>query len=330
MHTREKLLVFFLSGQIHLSKKDYGFFSNLKYIISDNKHVTTNQNKLFEKLIVKYQRQLLKCNHDPKTLLDLKWQIPVVPTIQEYLDAKFYIENDELIIKAPFNPTFLQSFRKISNNPFIWDRNRKLYYAPYSTYALKIGYNSLKKFYENVKLMGEIEELVNTILSYTDTFWNPTLKKIKDNFYILCANPYLLQNISDVTLDDDPKTLFKLSEYGVLTDKEITYDDPLKKFASEYFTEIDLINLGKFVEYLKALDIKYIKVQREILYNKSIFEEIKSLLNENGITITSGEVPEGVRPAMIQHNKYPELYLKDVKNICKFITVRNSREINIR
>ena len=58
MQKKEHLLHYMMKGHVHLSKKDYGFFNNLSYIIREKNQVTSNQNKLFDKLILKYQRQL--------------------------------------------------------------------------------------------------------------------------------------------------------------------------------------------------------------------------------------------------------------------------------
>jgi len=71
MQKREHLLHYMMKGHVHLSKKDYGFFNNLTYIIKDKNQVTSNQNKLFDKLILKYQRQLRKLGHNIEKLNQL-------------------------------------------------------------------------------------------------------------------------------------------------------------------------------------------------------------------------------------------------------------------
>ena len=58
--SKEMLTHYLLKGYVHLSKKDYGFFNNISYITNGKKSITSNQDKLFNKLILKYQRQLKK------------------------------------------------------------------------------------------------------------------------------------------------------------------------------------------------------------------------------------------------------------------------------
>ena len=52
--------MFFLNGRVSLSQYDYKFMANLQGLIQNENRVTTNQAKLFDRLVEKYTKQLTK------------------------------------------------------------------------------------------------------------------------------------------------------------------------------------------------------------------------------------------------------------------------------
>lgn len=326
--SKDNLSKYLISGHLHLSKKDFGFFSNITHLSSENKSITTNQNKLFDKLLYKYQRQLKKLGHDVEDLKTLDWKCPVIETRQEFLDAKLFLNNNTISIRCPFNTQFIQNFRKADNNNFIWNKVEKIYEAEFNTYNLKLAFTYLNKFFDNVLYCEDIQRF----LSYIDTFskmryWNPTLVKVQNNFYITAINENLYDAIRNIKLSDEPKTLYLLSQFGIKIDENITKDDDLLILSSNYHVWYDLDNLDKFAESLSLLEVDHVFTSRDIIYNKEISKEIKqTLLNYN---ITSSKIHDTDRQGiLITTNKsYLNQYSKN--NITKIVYFSNSRPIKI-
>lgn len=280
---REHLLHYMLQGHAHLSKKDYGFFNNMQYIVKTNNRVTSNQNKLFDKLVLKYQRQLKKLGHNIQDLLELKWDVLVIDSSQEYLDASIQLEENNINIRSPFNTRFVTKFRQVPDNSFVWDKEKKVYTSPYSTYALKIAVASVKEHFDTIKFSADLQKLLDDIGSYEESNWEPMLKRVNGFYYISGINQYLYDAIKDIELNDDPKTLYKLSQHGVRI-SELICDDPLKVFASSYFVTSDLLDIETVVKWLTLLEVQHVFTAREVIYNKPISNFLKKILLENGIT----------------------------------------------
>jgi hypothetical protein len=326
MKSKNELLSEFVKGCIHLSKKDYSFFSNLKIIIKDTNKITSNQAKLFDKLINKYQRQLKRQNCDINTLLNLEWINEVVESKQEYLQAKISLVNNNLLIKAPFNTNFVQNFRKVTINEFKWDSLNKLYVAPCSTYNLKLAITYVKKYYTDFVLCETLEELSKDTFQYQSEFWNPTLVESNGNFYITCLNEPLYEAIASIEkLNDDPKTLFNLSMYGIDISPSITESDPVKHFASNHKLSYELDNLDEIIKMLKLLEVEHVFTSRDVLYNKKIINEIKLKLLEEGITCSPLGTMSNKNSVIFTSNSAVSLS----KKISKIIHLKNSRPINI-
>lgn len=281
---REHLLYYMLQGHVHLSKKDYGFFNNLQYIIKNSNKVTTNQNKLYDKLVVKYQRQLKKLQHDIVELQKLEWTIPVVETSKEYLEAYVYLEDGSVHIRSPFNTQFVHSFRSVPDNTFIWNKEKKVYISHYDTNALKIAVQMVETYFPDVRYCENITKILDEVSTYKDTIWDPTYKRVSGNYMITSTNKYLDAILADIEFNDDPLTLLELSKHGVIIDYDVTNEDPYKIFAGSYFVTIDLSMLDTLVEYLKSLNVRHVFTSREVIYNKQISNEIKLKLLEHGIS----------------------------------------------
>lgn len=285
---REHLLDYMLKGHLHLSKKDYSFFSNIKNIIQEDRPITSNQNKLFDKLLVKYQRQLKKLNHDIDDLITLPWKFKVLESKQEYLNAYISIEDDRIIIKSPFNNKFIQMFRRIHCNKFVWNKAKKIYEAPVSTYQLKIAIDSVSECYGSVLFCDTIKDLLIGLDEFKQArYWNPTLVKRNNIFFIAATNSSLMESLKDVVLNDDPKTLMMLSLYGISFDDSVINNDPVKYFACNRELSLDLENLDEIIQNLKLLEINHVFTSRVILNSNNVFNEIQTKLSLAGITCNS-------------------------------------------
>ena len=326
--TREHLLYYMLQGHVHLSRKDYGFFNNLQYIVKNNKKVTSNQNKLYEKLILKYQRQLKKLNHKLDELVNLSWDVEVVDSAKEYLEAYVYIIDGEVHIRSPFNTQFVQGFRNAYDNTFLWHKDKKEYIATLDTNSLKLAVTMVKKYFDEVRFCDKIENILKELEAYNMGDWNPKLRKVQDHYLISSINHYLNESIKDIELNDDPINLFKLSRHGVLIDESITNDDSLKVFASSYHIDGDLNLFDAITEWLKLLNVDHVFTAREIIYNKQISNEIKQTLLKHGITcspVGSTDHREGV--LLKTSSTSPNC---DMRKISKVIHLTNSRPVNVK
>lgn len=329
MEVKEHLLHYLLSGHIHLSKKDYGFFNNLQYLIKDNQKITSNQVKLFDKLILKYQRQIKKNNLDINHLNQLPWRVEIVETSLEYLEAKISIVGNTIQIRSPFNTKFIQYIRKINPNPFLWNKIAKVYEAEYSTYAFKTAFFSVKKFYDSVKCCEISQQLLSELEYYNQArYWAPTLIESNGKFYIAAINESLYNALGNFDLNDDPSTLFNLSTYGIEVDNDIVGNDKFKKFASQYETVVDLEDMDLLAQWLKFLKVDQVYTARDIIYNRTVSNEVKNTLQNHSLSIKTyiSDIDEGIN-VLLKNTTYAYM---EIKNIHKIIHLTNSRTITVK
>jgi hypothetical protein len=326
---REHLLHYMLSGHVHLSKKDYGFFNNLQYIIKNNDRVTSNQNKLFDKLLVKYQRQLKKLGNDLPELQALQWKTNLVDSAEEFLSAQIHIVEKSIHIKSPFDTKFVQAFRNVPDNPYVWSKDEKKYIAPYSTYALKIAHESLNKYFTDIIYCNNTKSLLGYVKQFEGINWTPVLKKVNDRFYIGAINEYLNDAIKNIELNDDPKTLMLLSQYGIMISDEIIDNDSFKTFAGAYNVVSDLDMIDTLIGYLKLLDVEHVFTARDIIYNRLISDEIKARLSRAGMSCSpvNSSDNEGV---MLKSTSSYGTPINNNRRIQKVVHLLNSRPVEIR
>lgn len=327
LYTKDQLTNYMIQGHVHLSKKDYGFFNNIRYQIQQSKPITSNQNKLFDKLLLKYKRQLQKLGYNSFELQGLNWNHSVVQTEPQYLQAKISIINNNIIIQSPFNTQFISNFRKKAGDVFTWDKKDRAYIGEYNTYSLKIAIECVNKFYDNIKYCVQIENLLDQIQPYTNCkYWGPTLIKLNDNFYIVAANSIIMDAISNINLSDDPKILYILSQYGIHIDESVTNGNKILEIAGTYDTIIDLEYFDSFCKILNLLEVDHVFTARDVVYNKNISNEIKIKLLDHGITCSSINVTNNATGILIKNTNVINL---NTKKIQKVITLTNSRPIKV-
>jgi len=315
-------------GHIHLSKKDYGFFNNLKHQIQDHKPITSNQSKLFDKLLVKYQRQLSKSGYAVEKLTSLKWNHEVVDTRQEFLDAKISLVDGCIEIQSPFNTAFIQNFRKIRNNTFIWVKNKRAYKSDFYSFSLKLAIEYVTKYYDSVKLCPAIEEILSSTKDLENhMYWEPTLVKVHNYFYIYGINNSLYEATKNIVLNDDPKTLFLLSQHGVKIHESITNNDSLLMFSSNYHTTVDLDDTENLLRYLKALEVDQVLLGRDLIYNKKVGHELVDKFKQHGINPITSVMDAKKRVISLSNNRV-DLFL-DKRHISKTVVITNSRPIEV-
>jgi len=328
MLSKDQFLFEFVKGVIHLSKKDYSFLHNISVLVKDKKFLTENQTKLFDKLIIKYQKQIKKSGYNTELILNLPWHSQVVESKLEYLQARVSIVNDNIIIKTPFNNQFITAIRKVDLNQFIWDKQNKHYIIPFSTYHFKLATEIVPKYFENFLFCEKTEQLIESTQYYNDAkFWSPTLIKVADNFYVASCNEQVSNAIKDIPLNDSPKTLFLLSQYGVSIDQSVTKQNPKLELAAKHNNTIDIDYIETLVTILKELDIETVFTSRDIVHNKMLANEIKLAFLEKGIVCKPFQETKKDKGVLIKSTSF---YRGPLENVDKIITITNSRPIKIR
>lgn len=330
---KEQLANYLISGNVHLSKKDYSFFNNIRYSTHEGKSVTSNQDILFNKLILKYQKQLKKLGHDVNTLITIPWKNLILKSDPTYSQAKLSLENGKLEIKSPFNTKFIQNFRKLSYNEFVWLKNKRVYEAPFSTFNLKIANQYLKLYYKDVSYCDKIEALFNEIKEYdTCKYWNPTLVKVGDHYYVHALTESLYEVLKNITLSNDPNTLYLLSQHGVTIHPNITKGDEFLSFASEYNTKVNIDDFAKVAGWLKQLNIKHVFLSRMLnVYNQTIGVEVKEILKKMNIeSINNNEKDIKEITCINLSSSLPIHFDSENFQVSKYITIVNSRPVHVK
>lgn len=331
LKTKEHLLHFFLNQQIKLSTYDKKFLHNLEYLISKYHRVTSNQRALFEKLISKYAKQFARIGLLKENLKELPWATPIVESSTEFTGAKVSINNGQIILKVPFNKHFITDFRGTENNSYEWNRDGKQYNSPLTTNALKLVSTTLPKYFSTVVYSADIIELLNPVIAYEARFWNPTYVKLNNNYYVIAVNTFLASAINDLVLDDDPKTLFLLSQYGINIDESVTQNDVKKLFASNSNPVVDLDNFRLVAGWLKEFEVDLVYFGRG-LGNINTRNEITGILRELNIQVanssrpyTQGNAKTTVMLRLVSGSE--SLYQYNVNRLAKVIQLQISRPV---
>lgn len=322
MLLKDDLVDYLTQGYIHVSRQDYLFFSNLAKIANE-RNVTTGQNNLLNKLLVKYQKQLRNNNLDIEILKNLSWKNPLLETLDEYRKTYINLTDQEITVRNPFSKKFISALQK-SNSELLWDKKRKCYSAEYNTYNLKHTLDVVFKNFDDVVLSNNIQQLLNDIKQYENCHWNPTLVKSNENFYIAAANEYLINNLN-FELNDQPKTLFNLNRYGVQVDETLQSSEE-NKFASSHIYHIDIADIDLLIELLTKLEINTVEIEGHALYRDSIYKELRNKLVDHDIKIRN-ENDTDPMPVLLTF-KASNIFWRS-KKASKIILIKNGRPISI-
>lgn len=330
MINKEQLLYFFLSGKVSLSQYDYKFMANLQTMITNNYRVTSNQATLFDNLISKYKKQLTKNGLVKEELKELPWKTEVVESTPEYTGATVSMYDDNIVIKVPFNKTFISAFRNIKDNSFDWDKDSKLYRSRFSTVALKIAYTEPAKYFPTVRYDEQLEKLISDINVYYAEVYNPTLCLINNRPVIVAINNILAEQIQDTVLKLDSTTLFKLSMMGVTIDPEIYKSNTQLEFASERVVELDIEKVETAISWMKSLGCQNVIIGRGLRtqFNRDNLNELIGKYGMNAIgPISFGKLPDGVN-MILQHTSVDNNSYNG--QISKTVVLKDSRPIEVK
>lgn len=275
MQTKEQVIFFMMSTSISLSHYDYKFISNMQSLTHDKKQITSGQADLFDKLLHKYRKQFATNGFDSGELVMLPWKCPVVPSLPKYTNANVdYDEStNQLTIRVPFKKDFISNFRKAMNDQFPvndinnsgdiwqWQTESKRYEAKPTTSALKLAYEILPQYFTTV-YHNEVKDVIQTLEQTEIEYKDPTLVCVDGKYSIECSNYVLDELLADVTLNNTPQCLYRMSQLGINVDESVTQNDEKLLFASSYIVECDIDDINDWCEWLKELDVDEILLGR--------------------------------------------------------------------
>lgn len=349
LNTKEQVLYYFLYHDIRLNVYDKKFLLNLENIIKNQKKVTTNQKKLFEKLILKYTKQFFKKGFDSASLVQLPWKTPIVESDAHYTNAQVSAEQGKLILRTPFNRNFISWLRSGTVDVFNWTREKKCYISDLNSYSLKFLYHNLPKFFTEIKYDETTQSILNELNSYSADIWDPTLVKVHDYYIIGAVNKFVDEATKNIKLNDRAKTLFDLSLHGVKAHDRILKNSLKKKFAVNPRPSIDIKHVDSIAKWLREFGIQNVYFNKDISSVVALGEllDLKNVKSSDTIQIEkalakykiiriknekffSSDNSKGLCVIIKTFSAIKPSYYKNTKPVCKYITVLNSQEINIK
>ena len=332
MKNKEQLLYFFLQGKISLSQYDYKFMANLQTMIQNQSRVTSNQADLFDKLISKYKKQLAKNGFDKEELKSLPWKTMMVESTSEYTGASVKLIGDDIVIRVPFNKTFIGHFRSVENSSYAWDREEKIYRSPFSTLAFKLAYEHLPKYFSSVRYCDSLQNVLNELKQYDGLVWNPTAKKVNGRIVVGASNEVLGSFLNGNDLTITPANLFTLNKMAIAVDPSLYENDEKLEFAASSSYVVDETEIEKTISWMKSLGCKNVVLGRG-LRSTHWRDNITMLIQKYGMNpvgpMSFGTLPEGLS-MLFQHVSSVEQRQMFSGRISKTVVIKDSRPIEVR
>lgn len=204
---------------------------------------------------------------------------------ESYTGAYVSILNGNIYFKAPFNKTFISKHKNITMSPFLWDKDKKYYEAPFSTRALKIILNLANDVYEIINFCPEVSRLLNTTKEYQDaSLWKPTLVRTGSSYLISGINEVLYEKTKEVVLDASPYCVSRLTDLGIEIDIAILDDNELLAIASKKILSLNIADTDKLVDALVSIKCDAIIFSWHTFYS-GVRERISTKLKEHNIQV---------------------------------------------
>jgi hypothetical protein len=334
MDCKENVLYFFLQGKISLSQYDHKFISNLQMMIHKNYRVTSNQAALLDKLISKYAKQLAKAGLNNQELKSLPWKSMIVESTPDYTGATVSLQDDIITLRVPFNKNFIAAFRDLSDNPFEWIKEHKLYRAPFSTFALKTVYKTLPRFFSIVSYCDQLSDIINGLKELEAKVWEPTIVRSGDNLILGAVSGVTSDLISHIDMKFNSDSLYNLSKYQFPVYPETFDAHPELKFAYEYVTEIDIDRISLVARWMRKLQVQRVVLDRSLSLDRKLRAEIENMLD--GIEVIpvnkydTREYNKELFPRSFLFQLHSHLNISINSNIDKIVVLKNSRPVEVK
>lgn len=223
--TTKEQLVYYLLQTISLGTYDRRFLTNLQAIQNREKQpATSNQSALLDKITLRYAKQLRRQEIDANDMVKLPWHLEPIDSIPEYTDAFCFIKDNIIQIRSPYKKDFIDQIKNTKLH-LTWDKETKIWSAPFCEATLKHFINCLDDHYHIVHYCPEIVGIINTMADYEEAkCWNPTYVKASGNYMIACINEPLAEALAGLTLDVEASTLARLTTAGVTISDEVKAD----------------------------------------------------------------------------------------------------------
>ena len=334
LKTREHLVYFMQCGVLRLGRNDLKFVQNINTNIVQNKPVTSNQVKLFNKLVDKYSRQLKAHGINEDKVNKLDWQCKVISSEPFFTDATISLKDGNIYLRSPYNRNFINAVRNDSNSTFIWNKLTKRYESVFSTVALKFIVNHTHKFYKDVNYCPYTTELLNKICKYNEEdIWEPTLIKINNNYYIASINESLSDAVKHIPLSNDIRSLDELSRHGVKVHKSVINNDKRLEFLSNYKVTVELSDIEDVVSWLAELNCSTVYFSGTIKLKNEFFEKFKTqnVFSMNKFIKDKTVVPSSDKnySVLIKLSGYFPSSMHQI-DVMKIIEIKNSEPIDIK
>lgn len=336
IQSKDDLAYVMQSGLLRLGHYDRKFLENLLTQITVGSPITTNQTKLFDILVEKYKRQLIKIGIKEEILKTINWKVQVVPSEKKYTEAYIEILDGKIYFRSPYNKKFLDKLREYEYTGFKWNKEIRAQVANFSTNSFKAIVTVSTEIFPFVNFCNTTKNLLEEMLEYEKIkYWDPTLVCVNGNYFIAASNDPLDNSINQISLLPTVENLCELARHGIKIDDSITNNDPLLIFASQYSVEFDFVNIDKLIEYLKIIKCDGVKFwgnglmvhHKKLITGKLLDAQIMQVHDvkpnyNNLVTI----VNYGSRKSVLQHSYYQNVN----KRFAKVILLRDSSPINIK
>jgi hypothetical protein len=264
-------------ASIRLSRYDQQFVNNLTLYIVQHNRITSNQDQLFRKVALKYNRQFLHNKLVVEDMLKLPWNVKVVDSIAEYTGASIKIENNQIIFRSPYNKNFLTALRKKSLYKLEWVKDKRQYETDYSPTVLKQLLYLSADHYSILNYCDNVTQIINSLSEYEHIkYWVPTLVYKNGHYYIAAINEPLHDAIKDIEITDDLKTIATLVKYGIIIDQSVinhfleTEEIDKVKLAINFMTEVEIRDVDKILGWLHEFGCDAISEPKSFLTKATI------------------------------------------------------------
>lgn len=304
--TREHV-IHYLVHYIKLGTYDNKFIRNLYHNI--DKPLTTNQNELLEKIILRYSKQLAKKELNASDLIKLPWTKPPIESSPEFTNAHITRSDDKLIIRTPYKKDYVNQLKKIEY-PTIWMHEQKLWITDYCESTLKYVTKLTEEHFKTVEYCEDIQQTIKYLNQYTDCkYWDPTLMYTNDRYILYATNEIVYEHVKDLLIDIDLVKLARLVRYGIVIDDSVTVNLAKTYSINDIQFVVDAqprleytSDINKFIEKLEMVQCDSL-IMNDLHYFKKVFNKsVIAQLKEKNIDVHM--IDRGLGHESIQINKY--------------------------